>query len=106
MGQQEKKGLQWGQKQHWGQKQQMLNLGPCKGSKVLNSWYQGRARGVLCGGTGCAPHTDRAPSTPVILTAASPSFHPRLHRSTAVLTDAFHLLESASHPDALQPLTC
>lgn len=28
MGQQEKKGLQWGQKQHWGQKQQMLDLGP------------------------------------------------------------------------------
>lgn len=76
MGQQEKKGLQWGQKQHWGQKQQMLNLGPCKGSKVLNSWYQGRARGVLCGDTGCAPHADQAPSTPVIPTAASPSFHP------------------------------
>ncbi|KQK73291.1 hypothetical protein AAES_259679 [Amazona aestiva] len=44
MGQQEKKGLHWGQKQRWGQKQQLLNLGPCKETRkaALNSRDAGR----------------------------------------------------------------
>lgn len=60
MGQQEKKGLQWGQKQHWGQKQQMLNLGPCKetkeGIKLLR--FRNSEQSPLWETQDGAPHTD------------------------------------------------